>query len=163
MMAKLSSAGMAATSSVPAGSGMPADRGSRDSCSTRRPKTMIRAQIGTLIRNTQRHDAYSVSSAPRVGPRAAAAAPIAPQVPIATCRRAAGNSGSTRASELGTTSAAKAPCSARAAVSTPASGAAPHSALNAAKPPSPARNSRLRPYRSASRPAGMSIAANTRL
>ena len=59
--------------------------------------------------------------------------------------------------------AAKAACSARPPISTPAFGATPHSALITAKPVRPIRKSRLRPYRSASRPAGMSTAAKTRL
>lgn len=144
-MAKLSSAGTAATSRVPSGSGMPVALSSRDSRSRRRPAAIRTAQIGTLTRKIQRHDAYSVSSAPSVGPSAAAAALIALQVPMATCCRSAGNSGSTRASEFGTTRAANAPCSARDAISTPVSGAPPHSALNTANPASPVRNSRLRP------------------
>ena len=150
-------------SSVPKGSGTPAAPGSRNSRSRGIPATIMAAQIGTLTRKIHRQDAYSVSSAPRVGPSAAAAALIALQVPIATCRLPPGNSGSTRASEVGTTRAANAPCSARAAISTPGSGAAPHSALNTAKPARPIRNSRLRPYRSASRPDGISTAAKTRL
>ncbi len=102
-----------------------------------------------------------MSSAPRVGPLAAATAPIAPQAPSAADLRSGGNSGRSKASDVGTTRAAKTACSARAAMSMPVPCASPQAAEVTAKPSSPAMNSRRRPNWSASRPAGTSRAANT--
>src|SRR5262249_50949226 len=74
---------------------------------------------------------------------------------------ARGNVCSTSASADGTSAAAPTACSMRAATSTPADGASPHSADAAVNAMTAARKVRRRPIRSESRPAGMSSAANT--
>jgi hypothetical protein len=126
MTAKLSRAGMTATSSAPR---VRAAAGVRVAALPQqpRPAKATSTPIGTLTRNTHRQLPYSMSSAPIVGPTAAAAAPIAAWVATATGRRAGGTSGSSRARAVGTTSAANRPCSARPAISTLGSGANPHS------------------------------------
>jgi hypothetical protein len=86
-----------------------------------------------------------MSSAPVVGPTAAAAAPIAAWVATAMGRRAGDTACSSSASAVGTTSAANNPCSARPAINTAGSGANPHSPLKTVKPATPSRNTRRRP------------------
>lgn len=67
MMARLSAAGMTAIRAAPTGSGRP----------------WVTAKTGTLTRKIQRQERFWMSSAPDVGPRAAATAPMAPQTPMA--------------------------------------------------------------------------------
>ena len=68
---------------------------------------------------------------------------------------------STRASDDGTSAAAPTACRTRAATRRPAVGATPHSIDAIVNRTAAARNVRRRPMRSASRPAGISSAANT--
>ena len=100
-------------------------------------------------------------SEPSDGPIAAASAPTAPQRATALARRAGGKAWSTSASEEGKSSAAPRACSARAAINMPAEGATPQSVEAALKSARPSRKMRLRPTRSAMRPAGTSSAPNT--
>ncbi len=55
----------------------------RLSLSVRRAITTAATAIGTLTKKTQRHDSASVSSPPTIGPAAAAAPLVAPQMPKA--------------------------------------------------------------------------------
>ncbi len=119
--------------------------------------------MARLTKNTQRHPAASTSAPPSDGPSAAATAPVAPQMPVAVARCASGNSGSSRASEVGTSAAAPAAWTTRAATRTSTVGARPAAAEAARNVSRPAMNIRRRPTRSATRPAGTSSAANTML
>ena len=95
------------------------------------------------------------------GPAAAATAPTAAQIETALRRSSAGNSGRRRASEVGKTEAAPTACSTRAATSSSTEGAAADRAEATVKIARPATKLRLRPSRSAVRPAGTSRAAKT--
>ena len=94
---------------------------------------------------------------------AAAIPPIAPHVPTANPRRSAGNAGSSNASDDGASSAAATACAVRPATSSPTVGAAAHTTEAIPNSARPTRNTRRRPHRSASRPAGTSSAANVTL
>ena len=91
--------------------------GSRVSRSRRRAGTSAASPIGTLTKNTQRQPSWSTSTPPSDGPSAAATAPVALQIATAVARRSGGNSGSSRAREVGTRIAPPAACSTRAATS----------------------------------------------
>jgi hypothetical protein len=94
---------------------------------------------------------------------AAAIAPVAAQTEVASARCWTGNSGSTRLSEVGSRIAAPTAWTARAATSIATELASPEVTEAARNSRMPATNSRLRPRRSASRPAGTSAAANRML
>ena len=98
---------------------------------------------------------------PSTGPSAAAIPATPPHSPTTLARRSGGNSGSSRASALGTIAAAAAPCTSRAAISAPADGARPAAAEPSTNSATPLRNTRLRPTRSAVRPETASSAANS--
>jgi hypothetical protein len=86
---------------------------------------------------------------------------VAPYSPIAMPRwRPAGNSWATRASDTANSTAPPTPWSARARLSRVGSGASAHSSEAIEKIASPAANSRRRPSRSASEPAGNTSAAS---
>src|SRR5262249_8242668 len=76
-------------------------------------------------------------------------------------RRCGANAGNTTPNELGVRIAAPAPCRRRAPMRTDADGAIAQTADARTNNDMPTRNPRLRPYRSARRPAGTSRAANT--
>ncbi len=134
--------------------------GSRDSLRTRAARTTVTRPTGRLTRNTHRQLACT-RSAPIGGPAAAAMAPVADHTATASARCFGGNSASTSASEAGIRIAPPAACRTRAAINQPAPGAAAHSAEANTKVTRPATKSRLRPNRSAMRPAGTSSAAVT--
>jgi hypothetical protein len=94
---------------------------------------------------------------------AAATAPVAVHSAVAVARCSTGNSGRTRLSEAGVSIAPPIACSTRAATSIGTETDTPHSADAATNTTTPIMNSRLRPTRSASRPAGTNAAANTML
>ena len=99
---------------------------------------------------------------PASGPRATASAVTPLQAPTARVRcRASGNIAEMIASVVGVASAAPAPCSTRPASSTLSPVASPEISEAAVNSAVPARNSRRRPYRSASRPPASSRLANT--
>ena len=104
---------------------------------------------------------YSVSRPPRIRPTAPPPPWTAPYTPNALAR----SSGSVKVtatsdSAAGASSAAKAPCRARAPNSVAAFSAKPPRAEAAAKPTSPATNARLRPAKSATRPPSRSSPPN---
>jgi hypothetical protein len=113
-----------------------------------------------LTRKTQRQE-ISTNNPPMTGPAAAAVPPTAAHRPIASPRFSGGNSGSSRPSDDGVRIAAPAACATRAATRTSTDGAAAHAALATVKSARPPRNARLRPVRSAQRPAGTRSAAKT--
>jgi hypothetical protein len=86
---------------------------------------------------------------------------VAPHSAVAVARRSSGNSGSTRASEEGTSIAPPSACTTRAPTSIATEPAAPHTTEAARKSSRPAKKKRRRPKRSESRPAGTSAAAKT--
>src|SRR5262249_13177854 len=98
---------------------------------------------------------------PSAGPTAAASAPTAPQMLTAIARFSRGNAASTSASDAGSSIAAPTPCSTRDPTSIVGNCASAHSADDAVKIAAPHRNTRLRPTRSATRPAVTSSAPNT--
>jgi len=95
------------------------------------------------------------------GPNAAAAPPTADHRPMAAPLRAGPKAGRSSPSDVGSISAPPRACTTRAATRKPSVGATAHSAEAAVKAPSPSRKARLRPARSAHRPAGTRAAANT--
>ena len=134
--------------------------GSRTSASTRTPTISASTLKGRLTRKTQRQLACT-SSPPTGGPKAAAAPPTADHRPMAAPLRAGPNAGSSSPSDVGSISAPPVACTTRAATSTPREGASAHRADDTVKMASPIRKARLRPARSAQRPAGTRAAANT--
>ena len=118
---------------------------------------------GTFTRNTARQPQASISAPPSDGPTPEATAAVAVQIATAVARRAGGNSGSSSASDAGTTPAAPTACSTRAATSSSGEPATAHQAdatVNSASAPAYMRR---RPTRSAMRPATTSSAAKTTL
>lgn len=82
------------------------------------------------------------------GPTAAATPPSPDQAPTARARSSGWKTAWISASEPGVSSAPPTPWSARAAISTPASGARPHSSEAAANHTTPITKTRRRPKRS---------------
>ena len=116
-----------------------------------------------FTKNTSRQSVACTSTPPSEGPVAAATAPVAPHSAVAVARCSIGNSGSSSPSEVGTSTAAPAACTTRAATRTGTDQASPQSADAARNVSSPMKNMRRRPTMSATRPAGTSSAANTML
>src|SRR3954447_10171292 len=145
------------------GSGMRPGLASLPSGSTARPRKKLKTPTGRLMKNAHRQLRLDTTSAPRVGPKAPAAAPIAPQMATATGTLSRGNVCSTRASDAGTRIAAPAASTISAPTSTPTVGASPRSIEPTVNTTTPIRNIRRRPTRSARRPLGISSAANTRV
>ena len=110
--------------------------------------------IGTLIQKIQCQDSVCTTAPPTSGP-SATAIPLTPDhTPIAMPRRSSGNASASSVRVSGVTSAAPAPCTARAATSIPVLGAtdAPVNTVI------PSRNMRLRPKRS---PSAAPVSSNT--
>ena len=97
------------------------------------------------MRNTQRHDAIPINQPPRNGPIAVATPPRPDHAPIARARSCAANVAWIIARLPGVSSAAPTPCSARAAMSSGADGASPHSSDASANHTTPITNTRRRP------------------
>ena len=119
--------------------------------------------IGMFTKKAQRQPPQSTSTPPSDGPSAAATAPVAVQMAVAVARWWAGNSGSSRPSEVGTRIAPPTAWSMRAATSISTEPATPQSAEATRKVPIPTKNMRRRPTMSATRPAGTSSAAKRML
>lgn len=135
---------------------------SQVSGTSRTARTTTTTASGTLIRKTHRHDAASTSQPPSNGP-AAPAIPVRPdQAPIARARSARTNTACSVARLAGVSRAPPMPCSARAAISVPTSGARPHSSEATANQTAPTTKMRRRPYRSASDPPSRISAASVR-
>ncbi len=112
-----------------------------------------RMPTGTLTKNTACQPNAAVSTPPSSTPAALPMPATAPQMPSALARSdSVVNRRVTRASEAGASSAADAPCRARATSSTSPVGASPAMTEAAVKPAMPARKSRRWPWRSARRP-----------
>ena len=128
--------------------------GSFDSCSFAEPRMTAPTPIGMLTRKIQRHDSQEVSMPPASGPTATAAPIVAPQMPNAVPRSRPWNSCDRRASAVANISAPPRPWTPRAMIRNRGSFEAPQAAEATVKSTTPIRKSRLRPYRSASAPAG---------
>jgi hypothetical protein len=150
-----------ASSSTLAGSGRRREAApdARDSTRIRGPTSSTPTTTGTLRKKTERQPQASTIAAPTVGPTAPATAAKAPQIATATGIRSRGYAARTSASDDGISPAAPTACSTRAPISHPTDGDSPHSADPRQKTAAAVRNVRLRPTRSASRPAGISSAA----
>ncbi len=116
-----------APSAAPAASKRPRARGSEVSGTCRTATRTQTAATGRLIRKTQRQPGPSTSQPPTNGPTAAATPPSPDQAPTAAARSSGWKTDWISASEPGVRSAPPTPCRARAAMSTPAPGAIPHS------------------------------------
>jgi hypothetical protein len=117
--------------------------------------------IGTLMRKAKRQLAYSMSSAPIVGAAVVMVPVIVDHTPMAHERRSGGMVLMMMASTEGVSIAPPTACTTRAPMSTGTVGATAQIALPVVNSASDVRNTRLRPTRSAIRPAGMSSAAAT--
>lgn len=100
---------------------------------------------GTFIAKITRHDRASTSRPPSGGPTAIAALVPAVHDPIAAARSCGANTLVMIASELGTSSAPAAPCSARAAMRTSTVGEIAQTSEAAPKPTTPMAKTRRRP------------------
>jgi len=135
----------------------PAAQSTAPRTSTRRPDTVgvggtaartsrtVATTRGTFSANTHRHDAWSTITPPASGPITAAIPLHAVQLPIAGPRSWGENAPMMIASELGTSNAAAAPCSVRAAISTPIVGARAHATEKTPKATTPTANTRRTP------------------
>jgi hypothetical protein len=116
----------AASIAEPSTSGAPAVSGSRRSTSSRRPGSTPSAMT-RFTKNAQRQPPASTSTPPSDGPAAAATAPAAAHSDTAVARFSGANSGNSRPSEVGISAAAPHAWTIRAATSSSAVGARPHS------------------------------------
>ena len=118
--------------------------------------------IGTLIRNTDPHQKLASSKPPTIGPSAMPTPLVPAQMPIARCRSAGSRNISVMiASVEGIIMAPPMPMLARAAISMSTEPEKAAQVEQAAKATRPARNTRLRPIRSARLPATRSNPAKT--
>jgi hypothetical protein len=119
--------------------------------------------IGTFTQKIHSQEIPSETAPPITGPPIVAS-PVTPsRIPIAAPRRSGGNAALTIASASEITRAAPAPCTVRAAISQPTSGATAHAADVATNRPRPPAKMRRRPKRSPSPAAGRSNTARLRL
>ena len=93
--------------------------------------------IGTLIQKIHSQPMPWTTAPPTSGPLATARPVIALKIPIAAPRRSGGKAALSSASPSGTSSAAPAPCTARAAISQPTSGASAHAGRGGREQPEP--------------------------
>ena len=93
--------------------------------------------IGTLIQKIHCHASPSTTAPPTSGPLATARPVIALKIPIAAPRRSGGKAALSSARPSGISSAAPAPCTARAPISQPTLGASAQAADDRAKRPRP--------------------------
>ena len=116
--------------------------------------------IGTLSQKIQCQEMPLTIAPPTSGPRATARPLMAPQMPSATPRRAAGTAAESTVSVNGSTIAPPTPCSARATSSATIDGASAAPADAAVKIATPIASSRRRPKRSPSAAPVISSTAN---
>ena len=152
MSASVIPASASAARIAPAQSNRPWLVGSLVSGTWRVETATTTAASGRLIRKIHRQPTESMSQPPTNGPTAPATPPRPDQAPMALGRSLAANDAWMIASEPGVSSAPPMPCSARAPMSTPMSGARPHSAEASANQTTPTTKTRRRPSRSPSAP-----------
>ena len=114
---------------------------------------MATSPRGMLIQKMARQLDRSISNAPTVGPVAAPAEAIEPQMPIAVARRCVGNSGRINASDDGITPAVPMPWTTRPTINTSNESAMPAMAEPSTNRPRHTVKTRRRPLRSARCPA----------
>src|ERR1700722_18514827 len=119
-----------------------------------------RTPIGRLTRKIQRHDTLAMTP-PSSGPNGEATADTPDQIPTTMVCWRAGNDGESRPREWGTIIAAPKAWTARPAMSSPKVVASVHISDANVKTTTPPRRIFLRPRKSAIRPAGTNIEANT--
>ncbi|GAB3431217.1 hypothetical protein GCM10027569_78160 [Flindersiella endophytica] len=128
--------------------------------STANRNASMLAHTGRLMRNTHRQSAV-VRRPPSGWPMSPATAPPTAQTPSALARaRGSGKASRIRAIDAGSMTAAAAPWTPRAAISTPMLGAAAHPADASPNTSRPSQSARLAPIRSARLPANSNSAAN---
>ena len=119
--------------------------------------------IGTFSQKIHSQSMPSTTSPPMNGPLATARPVTALKMPIAVPRRSGGKAALRRARASGSTIAPPTPCTVRAAMSQPASGARAQAADAAANRPRPMAYIRRRPKRSPSAAPVISSTAKLRL
>ena len=124
------------------------------------PTGMLTRKIG---RQSSPQKSPAIKSPPRIGPVTAANPADRPNSAKASPRSFGANSAGTIASVCGIIIAPPIPCTTRAATSPPMLGAAPHRVDPSVNTPIPARNIRLRPTTSPSRPIGSKSSAKVRI
>lgn len=113
---------------------------------TRSAARTVSSPMGTLMNNTHRHEATSVTMPPMIIPAAAPPATTVPQTLSAAVRaRPSAKVLVISDSAAGETTAAATPCNPRAAMSWPGVWARPHSREASANAATPSRNSGRRP------------------
>ena len=110
-----------------------------------RRRTSVAAIGSTLMAKTQRQEATDTRNPPSTGPNTAEVPLQAVQVPIARPAASPRKLDMISASELGTRSAPKMPCTNRAAIRIPTLGATAQAREATRNPTSPATRIRLRP------------------
>ena len=118
------------------------------------------AAAGRLMKKTSRQDTALISQPPRNGPMAVATPPSPDQAPMALARSSLANDAWMIARLPGTSSAAPAPCTARAAIRNPALGASPHASDAIANQIVPITKTFRRPKASPSAPPSSSSPAS---
>ena len=133
---------------------------SRDSSMKRKLATIATIPTGTLTKKIQFQLTCSVMRPPTSGPMASASAETPAQMPIAVPRSFGGNVAAMIESVAGFISAAPAPWSTRAAISSWLEPASPHHSDAAVKTTMPITKMSRRPYASATFPPISMSAAN---
>ena len=110
-----------------------------------RTSPRVASTSGTLSAKIHRQEAWSTITPPASGPTIAAIPPHAVQAPIAAPRSFGAKAATMIASELGTMSAAAAPCSARAPINTSIVGASAHATEKTPNAVRPIANTRRSP------------------
>ena len=103
------------------------------------------APMGRLMKNSHRHEAWSTSQPPSTGPSSTVSEVKDDHSPMARGRSSSSNEAETMASDSGTSSAAAAPCRARAAIRVPIDGASAQPSEVSEKSATPIMNRRRRP------------------
>ena len=133
-------------------------RGPRLSVILAYPSGTRTAPIGTLSQKIHCQARPSVTAPPTTGPPTTARPVSAVNTPSAAPRRAAATAPASSATAAGMTSAEPAPCTVRATMSVPVSGASAQTTEASVNTPSPAANVRRRPNRS---PAAAPVISST--
>ena len=123
---------------------------------------IVTIPIGALTQKIHRHPSVSVRAPPTSGPTATATPTVAPHAAIALPRSRPSNSWPMSASPVANIAAPPMPWSARAAIRSAGSRAAPHATEAKMNTPRPTTNTVFRPKRSATDPHVRISAASVR-
>ena len=135
----------------------------RDSGTTRTTRTKPAITTGTLMRNTQPHQALASIQPPTIGTSGSARKFAAPQTPIARGRSSSSNRTVITDRAMTIMAAPAAPRIARAAIRASDDGANAQAAEAAPKTTRPPSSTARRPYRSPRRPIGSIAAVRARV